>query len=156
MHAVIIPISVYFFLHDPRQPRDHDKGLTAVNHSDSTFPSLHNVLISSPFLNRFTSGFHQNYLLFKGYKVSYKRKCGPISKFSTSTLKIGEGAPPHFWGGRLGTHLTQTRLGWGLPPYQVASWCIQPFEIQQKWAENWGEGSAPFLARGAGSQSSTM
>ena len=30
--------------------------------------------ISAPFLNRFTSGFHQNYLLFKGYKVSYNRK----------------------------------------------------------------------------------
>jgi len=26
--------------------------------------------ISPPFLNWFTSGFHQNYLLFKGYKVS--------------------------------------------------------------------------------------
>jgi len=32
-------------------------------------------------------------------------------------LKIGE----------LGPHLTQCRLGWGLPPYQVASWSIQPF-----------------------------
>ena len=27
----------------------------------------------------------------------------------------------------LGPHLTQCRLGRGLPPYQVASWSIQPF-----------------------------
>jgi len=24
-------------------------------------------------------------------------------------------------------HLTQSRLRWGLPPYQVAFWSIQPF-----------------------------
>jgi len=29
--------------------------------------------------------------------------------------------------GELGPHLTQCRLGRGLPPYQVASWSIQPF-----------------------------
>jgi len=29
--------------------------------------------------------------------------------------------------GELGPHLTRCRLGWGLPPYQVASWSIQPF-----------------------------
>jgi len=35
---------------------------------------------------------------------------------------------PHFFGrGELGPHLTQYRLGRGLPPYQVASWSIQPF-----------------------------
>jgi len=29
--------------------------------------------------------------------------------------------------GELGAHLTQYRLGRGLPPYQVASYSIQPF-----------------------------
>ena len=32
-----------------------------------------------------------------------------------------------FWWGELGPHLTQCRLFRGLPPYQVASWSIQPF-----------------------------
>ena len=32
-----------------------------------------------------------------------------------------------FLGGELGPHLTQCGLGRGLPPYQVASWSIQPF-----------------------------
>ena len=40
--------------------------------------------------------FPQNYLLFKGYKVSYN---GPSSKFFTSTLKTAEGALPPFSGG---------------------------------------------------------
>jgi len=54
---------------------------------------------------------------------------GSISKFSTSTLKIGEGLCP-FWGRGLGPHLT-TRLGWGLPPCQVpGTWkLIQGFKI---------------------------
>jgi len=33
---------------------------------------------------------------------------------------------PLFCGGELGPRLTQCRLGRGLPPYQVASWSIQP------------------------------
>jgi len=45
------------------------------------------------------------------------------------------------WGGapfrgELGPHLTQCCLLQGLPPYQVASWSIQPFG--QTWAEIWG------------------
>jgi len=35
--------------------------------------------------------------------------------------KIGGRTP---FGGDLGPHLTQCHLGQGLPPYQVASWCI--------------------------------
>jgi len=31
------------------------------------------------------------------------------------------GAVPPFWEGELGPHLTQCRLGLGLPTYQVAS-----------------------------------
>jgi len=35
---------------------------------------------------------------------------------------------PFLWGqGGLGFHLTQCRLGRGIPPYQVAYWSIQPF-----------------------------
>ena len=41
-------------------------------------------------------------------------------------LKSGGSAVPR--GGReMGPHLTQCRLGRGLPKYQVASWSIQPF-----------------------------
>jgi len=36
--------------------------------------------------------------------------------------KMGEGAVP-LWG-YLDPHITQCRLSWGLPPYQVASWSI--------------------------------
>jgi len=36
------------------------------------------------------------------------------------------GAPP-FGEGKQGPHLTQSRLGRGLPPYQVPSWSMQPF-----------------------------
>jgi len=39
--------------------------------------------------------------------------------------KVGGYCAP-FCGG-LGLYLTQCGLGWGLPPYQVASWSIQPF-----------------------------
>jgi len=42
------------------------------------------------------------------------------------------GGSTSFWGGELGPHLTQSRLGWGLPPYEVASWCIQPFGHNNK------------------------
>ena len=40
--------------------------------------------------------------------------------------KLGRGDCAPFWG-ELGPHLTQCRLGIGLPVYQVASWSIQPF-----------------------------
>ena len=43
----------------------------------------------------------------------------------TSTFKIGEAAPPPPLLGRgLGPHLTQTRLGWGLPPYCMPSFIL--------------------------------
>jgi len=82
--------------------------------------------ISPPFLNRFTSCFHKNYNF----------------EILTSTLKIGEGAPPPPWGGGLGPHLTQTRLGRGLSPYRVASWCIQPFGHNRNGPKI-GEGAPP-------------
>jgi len=34
---------------------------------------------------------------------------------------------PYFWGRWVTPHLTHCRRGRGLPPYQVASWSIQPF-----------------------------
>jgi len=40
--------------------------------------------------------------------------------------KVGGCCAP-FRGGA-GSHLTQCRLGQGLPPYQVVSWSIQPFD----------------------------
>jgi len=57
--------------------------------------------------------------------------------------------------GWLGTHLTQSPLGWGLSPCQVPSWSIQPIG-HNKHGPNFfflGGGSAPFLGRGAGSPS---
>jgi len=42
---------------------------------------------------------------------------------------------PFWWGA--GPHLTQCRLGRGLPPCQVASSSIQPFDYN-RWAEKWG------------------
>jgi len=49
----------------------------------------------------------------------------------------------------LGSHHTQSPLGWGLPPYQVASWFIQPFGYN-RYGPKIG-GSAPLWERGAGS-----
>jgi len=56
-------------------------------------------------------------------------------------------------GGKLGPHLTQCRLGQGLPPYKVASSSIMPFsttDIGQKL----GRDAVPLL--GDGSASNTM
>ena len=47
------------------------------------------------------------------------------------------GAAVPLLGGELGSHLTQCGLGRGLPPYQVASWSIQPFG-HNTWAKIWG------------------
>jgi len=52
-------------------------------------------------------------------------------------------------------HLKQSRLGWGLPPYQVASWCIQPFGHNRHGPKLSGGGSTLFLGRRPGSPSNT-
>jgi len=67
--------------------------------------------------------------------------------------KIGGRAP--FWGaGGAGSHLTQCRLGRGLPPRQMKSnWSIQSF-CHNRDGPKIGEGCAPF--GGAGSPSNTM
>ena len=53
------------------------------------------------------------------------------------------GAPTLFGRG-LGPHLTPSRPGRGLPPYQVAPWCIQPFGHNRNGPKI-GGGSAPIL-----------
>jgi len=53
------------------------------------------------------------------------------------------GICPFFGGGELGPHLTQCRLGRGLPPYQVASGSMQLFGRNRygpKIVPLWGEG----------------
>ena len=54
---------------------------------------------------------------------------------------------PPFWGGELGPHVTQCGLGWGLPPYQVASWTIQPFGHNRRGPKI-GEGQCPLFSWG--------
>jgi len=46
----------------------------------------------------------------------------PSSRLATTDMgqKLERGAMPLFGEGELGPHLTQCRLGRGLPPYQVA------------------------------------
>jgi len=56
--------------------------------------------------------------------------------------------------GELGSHLTQCRLGWGLPPCQVASWSIQPFG-HNRYGQKMGA-PPPFGRGGAGSPSNIM
>ena len=62
-----------------------------------TFNRLHDFK-APPFLNWFASGFHQNYLLFKSYKVSYNRKCptlpAQLRNSQSKPLKLGRGLRP--------------------------------------------------------------
>jgi len=39
---------------------------------------------------------------------------------------------------KLGSYLTQCGLGRGLPPYQMASWSIQPFGQNKRGPKKWG------------------
>jgi len=62
-----------------------------------------------------------------------RNQSSAVAEMGDSLVKIGMGrkvgaAVTLFVGGReLGPHLTQCCLGWGLCPYQLASWFIQPF-----------------------------
>jgi len=49
--------------------------------------------------------------------------------------------------GELGPHLTQCRLGRGVPPYQVASWSIQPFD-HNRHGPKIGKAMPPFFGGG--------
>jgi len=69
----------------------------------------------------------------------------------------------YFWGRWVTPHLTHCRLGRGLPPYQVASWSIQPFGHNRHGPKIEGDClckialiRAPFLGGGAGSPFNTM
>jgi len=56
----------------------------------------------------------------------------------------------------LGPHLTQSPLGGGLPPYEVASWCIQTFGHNRNGPKIGKRAPVhPFVERGAGSPSNT-
>ena len=69
------------------------------------------------------------YLQLVAYITLYK--CSAIAETGDclATIDISQkgGLMCPYWTGELGPHLTQCGLGWGLPPYQVASWSIQPF-----------------------------
>jgi len=55
----------------------------------------------------------------------------------------GEELPPYLGKVERGPHLTQSRLGWGLAPYQVASWFMQPFG-RNRHGPKIGWGLCPF------------
>jgi len=55
----------------------------------------------------------------------------------------------------MGSHLTQSPLSWGLPPYQVASWSMQPFG-RNRYGPKIGWAAVLLWGRGAGSPSYTM
>jgi len=93
-------------------------------------------------------------------QASLCAKChlDPSSRLATMDMgrKLGRRTPPPFRGGEsCSLHLTQSRLGRVLPPYQVASCKIHPvIWPQQIWAENWG--LRPFGGVGAGSPCNTI
>jgi len=49
------------------------------------------------------------------------------------------------FGRGLGPHLPQSPLGWGLPPYQVASWCMQLFGHNRNGPKIGERGLCPFF-----------
>ena len=90
--------------------------------------------------------------LGRGY-LHTKCHLSPCSRLAATDIgrKLGNCAPLGEW--ELGPHLTQCRLGRGIPPYQMASWYIQPFGHNRHGPKIGG--SAPFLGRGARSPYST-
>jgi len=62
----------------------------------------------------------------------------------------GRGLRPLLWRG-LGPYVTQSCLGWGLPPCQVPSWSIQPFGHNKYEPKIWG--LCPLFGEVAGSPS---
>jgi len=61
----------------------------------------------------------------KAYLIT-KWHLDPSSRLTTTDIGQNWGLCP-FWGREQGPRLAQCRLGRCLPPYQVASWSIQPF-----------------------------
>ena len=62
-----------------------------------------------------------------------------------------EGLCPLFWGGEMGPHLAQC----GLPPYQVASWSIEPHG-HNRYGPKIRGGLCPFRRGGPGFSSNTV
>ena len=83
-----------------------------------------------------------------------KYQLDPSTRLATVNVgrKFGGSAP--FWGRERGPHLTQSRMGRGLPPYQVGSLSMQPFR-RNRYRPKIGE-LRPFGGAGAGSPSNTM
>ena len=80
----------------------------------------------------------------------------PFSRLATIDMsqKLAGGSTP-FWGGELVPHLTQSRLGRGLPPYLPSGILFHAAICpQQIWAENLG--LCPFGGGGAGSPCNTV
>ena len=67
--------------------------------------------------------------------------------------KFGGGLGPLFGEAERVPHLTQSRLGRGLPPSQVASCSMQPFG-RKRYGPKWG--AVPLWGRAAGSPSNAM
>ena len=75
----------------------------------------------------------------------------PSSRLATIDIDWKLGGLPLLWGRReLWPHLTQWRLGRALPPYQVASWFIQPFGHKRHRPKIEWE-AVPFFWDGVGS-----
>jgi len=101
--CIVIALQAIFGL-----PRDHDKRLTAVNHSDSIYSqACITCTISIAYISAISKPIHfwfsPKLSTVQGLQSHYNRKLPCTvrsgSRFSTSTLKIGEGAPPPFWEG---------------------------------------------------------
>jgi len=67
--------------------------------------------------------------------------------------KIGEGAPPPFWGGEPAPHLTQSRLGRGL---SYTKWHLDPCSHLAATGMGRTLGAVPLWRRRAGYPSNTM
>jgi len=76
-------------------------------------------------------------------------------RFATTDMGRKLGSVPIWGRGELGPHVTQCRLGHGLPPYQVASWSYQPFG-HNRHDPKIGGGAVPLWEGGAGSPSNTV
>ena len=107
-----------------------------------------------PFLEGW-AGSRSNTVAWAEAYFHTQQHLGPSSRLVTTDIgrKLGGCAP--LGEEELGPHLTQCRLSWGLPPYQVVSWCLQLFGYNRD-GRKIGGGSAPFFGRGAGSPSNTM
>jgi len=78
-----------------------------------------------PFLGRGSWVPIWHSVAFREAHLHAKCHLDPPCRLATVDMDRKSGALPPFWGGDLGLHLTQCRVG--LPSYQVASRSIQPF-----------------------------